>query len=1026
MTYLNTFETTFDVIVLTEAHIQNTPRYSNIENMYNLKGYVGYHTKSTIKFGGITIYVKDTFNVNCISELTKATNSYDSLYLKICTKQSQKALIIGAYYRHCRHSKHEYIKFTSVLEQHLSHNKIGKHNIVIAGDFNICLLKSISNLESLALLNTILQNGLETHIYKPTRIEFYKDSMQVKSASLIDHIHSNLYNHVCTSGNLYYPDSDHYANFVVFENFLKNNREEKNDVFRRDYKNIDANLLVNDFNNTNWEILVYNEINLEIASQNLIDIIEDLFEKHVPLKKLSNHQVKYVNKPWINPELLREIRTKNQAHNKYKNNPTAMNKEHFNILRNNVTRRIRQSKKEYFKKYFEKSRNDSKRMWQGINEALNQTKNKKQLPSQIKNEQGEIMEDPQNIADSFATYFEKIPLKTKSKIKKSNINSHYLQYLHKMKPINNYLVLHNSSTEEIYKLLLDLKDNSSSGPMNAPNKFLKVIAQPLSQILVTIINRSMEIGYVPNSFKVGQQTPVFKSGDVSIQNFRPITVSNSLSKILEKTVRSRIIKFIKDNKIINNSQFGFRKNHSTNHAIINLLESSLEVLDLKLKVGGVFLDISKAFDCVDHDILLRKLEYYGFRDRTLMWLESYLTNRTQFVRTKGKKSRVYSPMLGVPQGGVLAPILFILFTNDIIQSSSVLDFSIYADDTCLILCINRDNYSDILTLELSKVMDWFDCNELLLNIEKTDYLHFGPHYPKKYEKGEINMSDIHDVGPLYFFERTPYEPEGPSHIELNKKGEYILSDLQAICPYYALNEYINTLDNTMIMESNEVKYLGLYIDNKLEFSKQINILCCKINRMTGIFWKCPDIDLGTKKVIYHSLVESYLNYGILIWGSNFNKQICGSVCEDYTPSNLKPLKKAQNQVLRAIFRKKKYYKTTKTNTPSSPLYKELEVLKLYDLYCYNLAILCFEYYHNKNFPEKIGELFTPRSEISQRETRQHHLDLHVSNKIRLANTCKKPSVAGSAFWNKLPDSIKNISSKKKFKIKLKDYLINQY
>jgi len=154
--------------------------------------------------------------------------------------------------------------------------------------------------------------------------------------------------------------------------------------------------------------------------------------------------------------------------------------------------------------------------------------------------------------------------------------------------------------------------------------------------------------------------------------------------------------------------------------------------------------------------------------------------------------------------------------------------------------------------------------------------------------------------------------------------------------------------------------------------------------------------------------------------------LIGNHNNDYIPSNLKCLKKAQNKIIRAIFRKKKYNKDTQTNTPSSPLYKELNVLKLYDLYRFNLAILCFEYHHNEHFPVKIGELFTPRATISQRETRQHNLDLHYSNRINLNSTFNKPSIAGSAFWNKLPNNLKSISSKAKFKIELKKYLVDQY
>ena len=129
--------------------------------------------------------------------------------------------------------------------------------------------------------------------------------------------------------------------------------------------------------------------------------------------------------------------------------------------------------------------------------------------------------------------------------------------------------------------------------------------------------------------------------------------------------------------------------------------------------------------------------------------------------------------------------------------------------------------------------------------------------------------------------------------------------------------------------------------------------------------------------------------------------------------------------MRAIFRKRKFDKFTKTNTPSSPLYKELKVLKIYDLYCYNLAILCFEYHHNKNIPDKIGSLFTLRDNISQRVTREHKLNFHYT-KVRLVSTQKKPSLAGPAFWNSLPDEMKNITSKNKFKSVLKEYLIRKY
>ena len=572
---------------------------------------------------------------------------------------------------------------------------------------------------------------------------------------------------------------------------------------------------------------------------------------------------------------------------------------------------------------------------------------------------------------------------------------------------------------------MKLKNDNSPGPAPIPNKFLKMLADPLSRLLDSIINRSMGIGYVRTSMKIGKQTPIYKSGDIRVNNYRPITVCSSLSKILEKVVWDRVTKYLEYHKILNNNQFGFRRKHSTNHAIINLTEITLEAFEENLRIGGVFLDIAKAFDCVNHNILLRKLEYYGFRGATLMWFESYLTGRTQYVNIRRHKSKSYIPQCGVPQGSTLAPLLFIIFMNDIIQSSDIFDFTLYADDTCLLLGINKYKYEETMKSELVKVVDWFSSNDLLLNIKKTDYLHFGPHYNKCYLKGEYDMSELHTVAPEFYFINDDSVYNGPDHVEVNKKGEYVLQDLHMVCPKYFFDEFIEMPDSSYIFEPPDVKYLGLYFDNTLTFKRHIDILCCKLNRMVGIMWKSNHLSIETKKIIYYSMVESHLNYGILVWGSNFSKKILGKYDSTYIPTNLKNLNKTLNKILRAIFRKPKYDKVQKVNTPSNPLYKNLGVLKLCNLYYFNLASLVHDFYHGNILPQKIAEKYTKTESVSQIATRHNELKLYYKTP-RLSSTFKKPTVASAAFWNTLPIDLRVITSKKGFKRRLKLYLLDRY
>ena len=245
------------------------------------------------------------------------------------------------------------------------------------------------------------------------------------------------------------------------------------------------------------------------------------------------------------------------------------------------------------------------------------------------------------------------------------------------------------------------------------------------------MNLSIINGVVPTELKVEKVVPIYKSGDRRlIKNYRPVSVLPCFSKILKKLMYNRISNFIHKHSLLNDYQFGFRQKRSTNQALIVLLDKLTAALDNGDIVLGVFLDFSKAFDTVDHQILLNKMYMYGIRGIAFKWMESYLSNRRQFVLFKDVKSEYLMPLLhtcGVPQGSIMGQLLFLLYVNDIANVSTSLLPILFVDDTNVFLTGNNiDRIIEIMNGELNNVFLWLNSNKLSLNAKKRNSWYSSP------------------------------------------------------------------------------------------------------------------------------------------------------------------------------------------------------------------------------------------------------------------------------------------------------------
>ena len=264
-----------------------------------------------------------------------------------------------------------------------------------------------------------------------------------------------------------------------------------------------------------------------------------------------------------------------------------------------------------------------------------------------------------------------------------------------------------------------MKDCSSGWDQILP-RVVKSTYQNFIVPITHVMNLSIINGVVPNELKVAKVVPIYKSGNRRIiNNYRKVSVLPCFSKILEKLMYNRISNFIHKHSLLNEYQFGFRQKRSTNQALIVLLDKITAALDKGDIVLGVFLDFSKAFDTVDHQILLNKMYKYGIRGIAFKWMESYLSNQRQFVLFKVVQSEYATVTCGVPQGSIMGPLLFLLYVNDIANVLTSLLPILFADDTNVFLTGNNiDQMIEIMNGELDNVFLWLNSNKLSLNVKK--------------------------------------------------------------------------------------------------------------------------------------------------------------------------------------------------------------------------------------------------------------------------------------------------------------------
>ena len=678
--FLQMLKFNFTFLGVTEIWLKD----SNVDS-YNITDYnVEHNYRSHKGGGGFSLFVKRYIDYYVRTDLTLSNDFLETLFIEIpkCS-YSLKNIIIGVIYRP---PTSDITVFNEYTDNILKTVKTEQKLCYIMGDFNVNLLNYEKHNKTADFVNMMFSHSMLPIINKPTRVT-------ASSATIIDNIYINDNNPNTFQGLLCTDISDHLPIFYIIKK--KSSCSEPNLVSVRDYSSQNIDKFTNKLHNINWDAVTNTE-NPNEAYKTFHNILLHEYNNCFPLNKI---KVTYKNrKPWLTTGMKNAIKEKNKLFMLQKKQPYMYYKTKYKNYRNKLNNILIKAEREYYHNLFDVNKNNVIKTWSVIKDIINKKKvNKIQTSFFINNIN---ITDKKDISNSFNDYFvsigpelsKNIPvynISPTSYITNNNISSMYLEAV---------------SNNEVKDIILNL-NNASPGWDNISAKIVKQTYQSFLDPLTFILNLSLKSGIVPDDLKLAKVLPLYKSKNKNlISNYRPISVLPVFSKVLERLMYNRMINYINKYKLLYPFQFGFQKNHSTNMALITLVDKISDALENGDKVLGVFLDFSKAFDTVDHTILLKKLEYYGFRGVVLKWLSNYLQNRKQYVFYNNTKSDYKSISCGVPQGSILGPLLFLLYINDITNVSNKLFLLLFADDSnAFITGKNVDQLIDTMNSELSKL-----------------------------------------------------------------------------------------------------------------------------------------------------------------------------------------------------------------------------------------------------------------------------------------------------------------------------------